>query len=194
MSSNLFKLRPLISKITTRSITAVSTSSSSFPSAYRARPTLSSVIAPSFSECKFQNIKSSSVFLTKSYSTSNPVPQDSDVDSISTDEYHKLSDEVLESILITFEELCESIPDLDVELSQGVLNLHLPPLGDYVINKQPPNKQIWWSSPLSGPKRFDIVNGVWTSLRDGSTLIDALNEETKIVTDKRNLPVVEFDF
>ena len=39
----------------------------------------------------------------------------------------------------------------------GVLTLNLPPHGTYVINKQPPNQQIWISSPLSGPGRFGFV-------------------------------------
>ncbi len=30
----------------------------------------------------------------------------------------------------------------------GVLTLRLGPRGTYVINKQPPNKQIWLSSPF----------------------------------------------
>lgn len=125
------------------------------------------------------------------YSTGS-VPTEADVDVISIEDYHTFSDETMENILTAFEELGESVPDLDVELSQGVLSLDLPPNGSYVINKQPPNKQIWWSSPLSGPKRFDLVNGVWTSLRDGSTLQEALEEETKILTDARGLATVEF--
>ena len=52
----------------------------------------------------------------------------------------------------------------------------------YVLNKQPPNKQIWLSSPLSGPKRYDYVTpasggGDWVYLRDGSTLSGLLEEE-----------------
>jgi frataxin len=52
-----------------------------------------------------------------------------------------------------------------------------------VLNKQPPNKQIWLSSPISGPKRYDWVvtgegqnekegggHGDWVYLRDGSNL------------------------
>ncbi|KAL8627167.1 hypothetical protein Q9189_007125 [Teloschistes chrysophthalmus] len=39
----------------------------------------------------------------------------------------------------------------------GVLTLAFPPIGTYVLNKQPPNKQIWLSSPKSGPKRYDYV-------------------------------------
>lgn len=132
-----------------------------------------------------------SVQSCRSYSVS-PIPTEKDVDNLSSDEYHTFSDETMDSMLTVFEELCELVPDLDVELSQGVLSLTLPPNGSYVINKQPPNKQIWWSSPLSGPKRFDLVNGVWTSLRDGSTLQELLEEETKIITDMRNLPPVKF--
>jgi len=67
-----------------------------------------------------------------------------------------------------------------------------------VINKQPPNKQLWLSSPVSGPKRYDWVvsgagqhekegstvdagddgaGGHWMYLRDGSQLSDLLKEE-----------------
>jgi len=42
----------------------------------------------------------------------------------------------------------------EVEYSSGVLTLSLGPHGTYVINKQPPNQQIWLSSPFSGPMRF----------------------------------------
>ena len=42
----------------------------------------------------------------------------------------------------------------------GVLSISMGAKGNYVINKQSPNKQIWWSSPaagvtISGPKRFE---------------------------------------
>lgn len=63
----------------------------------------------------------------------------------------------------------------------------MPPAGTWVINKQPPNKQIWLSSPLSGPKRYDFVslesgesNGEWVYLRDGSTMTKLLLEEIGI--------------
>jgi len=66
------------------------------------------------------------------------------------------------------------------------------PAGTYVLNKQPPNKQIWLSSPISGPKRFDWVivgdsqhakegtetsGGKWIYLRDGTALSDLLKKE-----------------
>ncbi len=59
-----------------------------------------------------------------------------------------------------------------------------------MINKQPPNKQIWLSSPITGPKRYDYVissegqdakegtgDGEWVYLRDGSTLSALLEKE-----------------
>jgi len=68
--------------------------------------------------------------------------------------------------------------------------LSFPPNGTYVINKQPPNKQIWLSSPVSGPKRYDWVvfgegqhekegggSAGWVYLRDSSTLADLLLKE-----------------
>lgn len=38
-----------------------------------------------------------------------------------------------------------------------------------MLNKQPPNKQIWLSSPVSGPKRYDYVA---TSTATASTAPD----------------------
>lgn len=38
-----------------------------------------------------------------------------------------------------------------------MLTLIVDGVGTYVLNKQPPNKQVWLSSPVSGPKRYDWV-------------------------------------
>eukprot|EP00118_Oscarella_pearsei_P014961 m.131632 g.131632 ORF g.131632 m.131632 type:complete len:114 (+) comp38046_c0_seq3:1559-1900(+) len=68
--------------------------------------------------------------------------------------------------------------DYDVQLSDGVLTVSLGgDLGTYVINKQTPNRQIWFSSPISGPKRFDFCNGTWTYKRDGISLHSRLTRE-----------------
>ena len=73
-----------------------------------------------------------------------------------------------------------------------MLNVIVPGVGTYVLNKQPPNKQIWLSSPISGPKRYDwvveqkeedgkpVLSRRWVYLRDGSVLTDLLNEELPI--------------
>jgi frataxin len=69
--------------------------------------------------------------------------------SLSTTEYHSLSNEYLETLVDYLDE-----QELDVLYVNGVLTLNTNH-GTYVINKQPPNKQIWFSSPISGPKRFE---------------------------------------
>ena len=46
--------------------------------------------------------------------------------------------------------------EVECEYSDGVLTISLgAQRGTYVLNKQAPNKQIWWSSPISGPHRFE---------------------------------------
>jgi frataxin len=42
----------------------------------------------------------------------------------------------------------------DLDLKNGILNYTIDGVGEYVFNKQPPLRQLWASSPLSGPKRF----------------------------------------
>ncbi|KAK4163659.1 hypothetical protein QBC43DRAFT_300901 [Cladorrhinum sp. PSN259] len=113
---------------------------------------------------------------------------------ISDGEYHAIADEFMERAVHHFEELQDARSDIDVEFSAGVLKVTFgPDVGSYVINKQPPNKQIWLSSPKSGPKRYDYVmlgdgqqdkqdtaSGDWIYLRDGSRLTDLLLEEVGV--------------
>ncbi|ONH66686.1 Frataxin, mitochondrial [Cyberlindnera fabianii] len=103
------------------------------------------------------------------------------VDSLSTREYHRISDEYMENLFEQLEYISEDFPEasVEVEYSQGVLQLDVPPLGSYVINKQPPNKQIWISSPVSGPDRFDPIDGNWISLRTKRSLGEVITEELR---------------
>ncbi|KAH3669528.1 hypothetical protein WICMUC_004950 [Wickerhamomyces mucosus] len=100
-----------------------------------------------------------------------------EVEQLSINEYHQISDDYLELLTDHLLELSEEFPQIDAEYSHGVLNLELPPVGNYCINKQPPNKQIWFSSPISGPDRFDPIGGKWISLRTKKLLGDILRDE-----------------
>ncbi|KAG6866799.1 hypothetical protein C0991_008735 [Blastosporella zonata] len=86
-------------------------------------------------------------------------------------------DSILESLETLLDDLAN--PDYEVEYHSGVLTLLLGEKGTYVINKQPPNKQIWISSPFSGPKRYDYseVDDDWLYSRDSQALGDLLNQE-----------------
>ncbi|KIM84568.1 hypothetical protein PILCRDRAFT_818146 [Piloderma croceum F 1598] len=111
---------------------------------------------------------------------STPAPQ-LNVSDLSVEKYHSFSDATMDTLLESLEELLDGLgnPSYEVEYHSGVLTLLLGDNGTYVINKQPPNKQIWLSSPFSGPKRYDYSPDTdsWVYSRDGRSMGDLLNTE-----------------
>jgi frataxin len=77
--------------------------------------------------------------------------------SLSEMEFDRKAEETLHALTDFFDVLPDRVKthaDFDVSYSMGVLTVQIgPPVGTYVINKQTPNRQIWLSSPISGPKR-----------------------------------------
>jgi len=116
--------------------------------------------------------------------------------SLCKQDYEKFSDTTLDSLTEFFDEVAETcdVPsDFDVICESGVLTICVSQsVGTYVINKQAPNKQIWLSSPISGPKRYDFVDGSWKYLNDGKYLYQLLEEEfsqhLKVKVDLSKLP------
>lgn len=74
------------------------------------------------------------------------------------DEYERVANETLEKLndyLDTFPDRFKCDDSFDVNCSMGVVTAKISDrTGTYVINKQTPNRQLWLSSPISGPKRF----------------------------------------
>ncbi|GAA5807212.1 hypothetical protein MFLAVUS_000567 [Mucor flavus] len=103
------------------------------------------------------------------------------ITELTTDRYHRLSDEVLEHMCTKLEELVDEtdLKGYDVEFNQGVLTISVGEHGTYVLNKQPPNHQIWLSSPISGPQRYDFdeKHHKWFYHRDNHTIDEVLNTE-----------------
>ncbi|XP_007890841.1 frataxin, mitochondrial [Callorhinchus milii] len=95
--------------------------------------------------------------------------------------YEKLAEETLDALAEFFEDLADRpfVPkDYDVTFGSGVLTVNLGrDLGTYVINKQTPNRQIWLSSPTSGPKRYDWTGNSWIYSHDGILLHELLTKE-----------------
>jgi len=64
-----------------------------------------------------------------------------------------------ESFLETLQNLLESSRfdplQLDITLSDGVLNVSSRTKGTWVLNRHGPTRQLWLSSPLSGPAKFN---------------------------------------
>eukprot|EP00092_Neocalanus_flemingeri_P099651 GFUD01127157.1.p1 GENE.GFUD01127157.1~~GFUD01127157.1.p1 ORF type:complete len:168 (-),score=31.90 GFUD01127157.1:299-802(-) len=99
--------------------------------------------------------------------------------------YLYLTNETLESINDKFSEIIEDHEKLsggDTTLADGVLTVKLAEFGTYVVNKQTPNMQIWLSSPVSGPARYDLQSsgedlGCWVYKHTGETLHSLLDRE-----------------
>eukprot|EP01147_Barroeca_monosierra_P009630 gene9630-1851_t len=102
--------------------------------------------------------------------------------SLTIPEYHQLADTWLFAMYDAFEDAIDQHKDgsnFDISLSDGVLTLRLGDHGTYVINKQTPNKQIWLSSPTTGPKRYDWNSDrkTWVYSHDNVALDTRLEDE-----------------
>ena len=71
------------------------------------------------------------------------------------------------------------IAPLPPPAQNGVLTLRMGAAGTFVLNKQTPNRQLWLSSPISGPKRFNwhVERRCWEYARDHTRLTELLNRE-----------------
>ncbi|KAL3615243.1 hypothetical protein CASFOL_040904 [Castilleja foliolosa] len=104
------------------------------------------------------------------------------------DEYQRLANSTIHDLLEKLEEYGDSveIDGFDVDYGNEVLTLKLGSLGTYVINKQTPNRQIWMSSPVSGPSRFDWDQDAraWIYRRTKQNLIRVLETELEKLCEK----------
>ena len=76
---------------------------------------------------------------------------------------------------------------MEVEYSDGVLNVIVGSLGTFVLNKQAPNLQIWLSSPVTGPLRYDFCpeSVAWLNSRDRHELLGRLADDFEALAGKR---------
>ena len=100
-------------------------------------------------------------------------------EKISLNTYNEVSDSALEQLSEKLESILEDRYDsgADVSLNNGVLTVTVDNENTFVINKQTPNRQIWLSSPLSGPMRFDFVSGQWVEKYTKTELRNLLSKE-----------------
>ncbi|KAF9614404.1 hypothetical protein IFM89_018549 [Coptis chinensis] len=103
------------------------------------------------------------------------------------DEYHKLADSTIHDLQEKFEEYgdCSQVDGFDIDYGvrtiNQVLTLKLGNLGTFVLNKQTPNRQLWLSSPVSGPSRFDWDKSsqAWVYRRTKANLLWLLESEVE---------------
>ncbi|XP_078171607.1 frataxin-like protein [Carex rostrata] len=145
----------------------------------------SSIVPPlSLLEPLFSPSLISRPFFSSRPSHAEEVPGPAAVDHRSTlteEEFHQMADETIHNLQEKLEEYGDSLQldGFDVDYGNQVLTLKLGDLGTYVVNKQTPNRQIWLSSPVSGPSRFDWDASIsaWVYRRTKSNLTKLLEEE-----------------
>ena len=77
----------------------------------------------------------------------------------------------LTSITENFEEKY----DLDYTVTDQILRINFSN-HSIVINTQTPNRQLWYSSTISGPQRFDYNDGKWVN-KTGGVIDDILHND-----------------
>ena len=97
---------------------------------------------------------------------------------VSLQQFHTLSERVLEGIENVAEEFADADPDerVEVEFSGDVLEISVRGGGTFVLNKQTPNRQVWLSSPVTGPQRYNFClrSAMWRNARDDDVELTAL--------------------
>ena len=100
--------------------------------------------------------------------------------------FHARADATLDALEAALEDApgCEAF---DLTHASGVFTLRVGDKGTFVLNKQAPNRQIWWSSPVTGPRRYawDAASSRWLNTRDASCLARDLEADLFTLTGKR---------
>ena len=104
-------------------------------------------------------------------------------------EFDARAEDTLEQLSEDLEALEPTAGDeFEIDYAMGVLTLVLNESQTYVLNKQRPNRQIWLSSPTSGPRRFNPgVGDTWIDVRTGENLLSILHAELSAQAPDANL-------
>ena len=111
-----------------------------------------------------------------------PVPRTPDDWPVA--DYSHTAEEFLEGLSDTIADALQERTGSEVEYSQGVLTVRLGEGETLVLNTQTPNRQIWFSSPVSGPSRYflDTETGNWICTRDNQQLCKRLRHDLRALT------------
>ena len=102
------------------------------------------------------------------------------------DPFQDTADETLNCVFDTVESWVDSheLVDYDGSIQAGVVTLSFGTNGTFVLNKQAPARQLWLSSPISGPSHYTLCKerGDWVDARNGRKLLSCLTSELQSVT------------
>lgn len=116
---------------------------------------------------------------------------------ISQNDYERISEVTLEHLYDYLDQLPDQFQaesEYDVSYSMGVLTAKISNnIGTFVINKQSPNRQIWLSSPFSGPKRYDFMENKWIYRHDGISMHSLLQKEFENIFGKGKIKIIDLE-
>ena len=119
------------------------------------------------------------------YSTAPPPPRP----LIPEAEFHSSADALLASLETSLCAIEDDLDSSDISLAMGVLTIKLggAKAPTFVLNKQTPTRQVWWSSPVSGPRRFEFdgSKSEWYDAKNGAELRAELARELTNLTGKK---------
>ena len=108
---------------------------------------------------------------------------------VSRETFHRAADHTLQGITEVMEDYADdnATLEMDVDLAGDVLNVALGARGHFVLNKQSPNQQIWMSSPVCGPQRYDFRADTlsWHCRRENKDLLTMLADDFEALTGDR---------
>ncbi|CAD25004.1 FRATAXIN [Encephalitozoon cuniculi GB-M1] len=103
-------------------------------------------------------------------------------DVITRQLYHKLADETLTDLS---EQLDKELDGGYADYKDGNLQIKIDNVGEYMFNKQPASMQIWASSPITGPRKFDICRRhEWIDLKSNTSFSRYIEEELRRMRSK----------
>lgn len=93
-------------------------------------------------------------------------------------DFISIAKKVIEKISLEVE-LIDAEYSLEIDFLDDVLTIDSLE-GRFVVNYNVPLKQIWLSSPISGPHHFSCINNEWLN-KDHEELHLLLNKETLMI-------------
>jgi frataxin len=81
-------------------------------------------------------------------------------------------DKAFNMLLNKMECLSDTVNEQDGGISFSINNI-----GEYMFNRQPTSKQLWASSPITGPCRFNIKEDQWIHYKNNLSLSKYLDME-----------------
>lgn len=88
--------------------------------------------------------------------------------------YNEMIDRGFNYILDKMEPLSDNITE-----QEGSLSVNIKDLGEYLFNRQPVSYQLWGSSPITGPSRFNLQGDKWIQEKKNISLQEFLDLEIK---------------